>query len=338
MTTLLPPTRRGSTHRPPRRPSLTAAPASTGAWRRADELLEISDLIVAVDPETLERLPVRRAEVVHRLASAGDRRGAALAARLPADHRGVLDPGAIDALLLRVHAELQRLSVELQVTHRVGEILDPLLAALVGVGCVGSVVDVGCGLGHVVRALAAGGRLPGDPDLIGCDLNPALVVAAQRLAADESLPCRFVHADALGLDVAPSVFLSTGVLHHFRGADLHRFFERQHATGAAALVHLDVAPTSLTGIGAWLFHRTRMREPVARHDGVVSARRAHDDEVLVEAVRRAAPTMVPVVVDGRGSRCAVLRVLRAVLALRADLVDPFLAHAGDFRDRVQVLG
>lgn len=312
------------------------SPVAVGRATPADDLLEVSDLVVRVDPEHLERLPVRRADVVRSFEAAGDRRGASIVRRLPVDAAGVLDAQAVDALLLRTHAELQRLSVELQVADRVAEVLVPLLQAVGSAGGRASVVDVGCGLGHVVRTLAARGDLPGSPTLVGCDLVGSLVAAAQRLADDDALPCRFLHADALRLDLRPSVFLSTGVLHHFRRDDLVRFFERQHAAGAQALVHLDVAPTSLTGIGAWLFHRARMREPLARHDGVVSARRAHPDHVLVEALRRGAPTMVPVVVDGRGARCTVLRVLRSVLALRPERVDAFLAGLGSARDRVQV--
>jgi hypothetical protein len=74
--------------------------------------MEISDLIVHVDPETLARLPVRRGDVVDRLEVAGDRRGARLVRQLPVRSGDVLDEGAVDQLLVRVHAQIQRLSVE----------------------------------------------------------------------------------------------------------------------------------------------------------------------------------------------------------------------------------
>ena len=80
-------------------------------------LLEISDLVVARDPVTAERLPVRREDVVAELLAAGDRRGARIAAAMPAVD-GVLDPLAVDRRLVTVHTELQRLSEELRIGDR----------------------------------------------------------------------------------------------------------------------------------------------------------------------------------------------------------------------------
>ncbi|MFF4425178.1 hypothetical protein ACFY04_31125 [Streptomyces sp. NPDC001549] len=75
--------------------------------------LEISDLITATDPRSGARLPVRRGGVVRRLREAGDRRAARIVAALPADRHDVLDPLAVDRLMIGVRTELQRLSEEL---------------------------------------------------------------------------------------------------------------------------------------------------------------------------------------------------------------------------------
>ncbi len=240
-------------------------------------VLEISDLIVARDPVTGARLPVRRDHVIDRLTAAGDRRGARIAGRIPVSGAH-LDPHAVDRLLVRVHTELQRLNEELHMAQRFAELLVPLLDVLRAHGHRPRVVDIGCGLGYVVRSLAASGVLGADVELVGADFNPALVAEATRLACLEDLPCTFVCQDAFALTGHATVYLSCGVLHHIPADRLPEFFAAQHH--AQAFVHYDIAATTLAPFGAWLFHRARMREPLGRHDGVASARRAHGDDVL----------------------------------------------------------
>ncbi|MFI1399516.1 class I SAM-dependent methyltransferase [Streptomyces sp. NPDC020681] len=290
-------------------------------------LLEISDLVVDHDPATLERLPVRRDAVVARLAAAGDRRGARIAAGLACDGDGVLDPCAVDRRLVAVHTELQRLSEELRIGERIAELLRPILAAASAAepGVPLRVVDVGCGLGYLVRWLAASAVLStAQPvDLVGVDFNAALVAEAERLARAENLPCRFVRGDAFAPDQrAPggvTVYVSTGVLHHFRGSDLPAFFAAQSASGAAAFCHFDIAATGLAPIGAHVFHRARMRDPLGRHDGVVSARRAHDDATLLRAAGHA-DGMVPLVYEPRGRSNPFCTTLRPVIGVRPGLL------------------
>lgn len=248
-------------------------------------LLEISDLIVDWDARTGERLPVRRAEVVERLTTAGQRRAARIVRRLPVQGE-VLDPAAVDRLLVRAHTELQRLNEELHMGRRFAELLVPVLAAARAAGETRPrVVDIGCGLGFTIRSLAAGGVLGPDVELIGTDLNPALVAEANRLAEDERLPCSFRCANAFTLTEPATVYLSGGVLHHFPPAKLPDFFQAQ--ASALAFIHYDIAASRLGPLGAWLFHRARMREPLGRHDGVLSARRAHPGAVLRAAAAQA---------------------------------------------------
>ena len=83
--------------------------------------------------------------------------------------------------------------------------------------------------------------------------------------------------------------ISTGVLHHFRGDDLDRFFAAHQASAPAAFVHVDFQPSPIAGIGAWLFHRTRMRLAISRHDGIRSAQRAHAPELLSRTAASEAP-------------------------------------------------
>ncbi|GAA4474706.1 hypothetical protein GCM10023170_097310 [Phytohabitans houttuyneae] len=253
-------------------------------------IVEISDLIVRHDTATGARLPVRRDDVVSVLHAAGDWRGARIAASLP-HHNGVLDESAVGRLLVRTHTELQRLNEELRIAEQLAEVLGPLLAAVVRDGERPRVVDVGCGIGYAIRWLAVTGIL-GDVELCGVDVNAALVAEANRLAVAEGLSCQFVHGDAFALPSAATVYISTGLLHHLHDGDLGAFFRAQADSGAQAYCHFDIAATRLAPLGAWMFHRARMREPLGRHDGVASARRAHTDHELLTAAR-SAPDLMP---------------------------------------------
>lgn len=255
---------------------------------RGDQLVEITDHLVERDGDG-RRLPVRRDELVDRLRVAGDRRAARLVAELPAPG-GVLDEDAVDRLLVAVHLEIQRLSEEFRHGRRVWGLVRPLVASLraAGVAPPYRVVDLGCGSGFVVRWLAAHVDDP-DVELVGVDLEATLVDEARRLAEIEQLRCRFEVGDALDPQVAASIVVSTGVLHHLRGEALDRFFAAHDRPSLQGFVHLDFQPSPLAGAGAWLFHRTRARLAVSRHDGVVSARRSHDRVRLAEAVRAIEP-------------------------------------------------
>lgn len=291
-------------------------------------MLEISDLIVAWDPVTGERRPVRRADVAARLHEVGDRRAARIVERMPAS-RGILDQGAVDRLLVRVHTELQRLSEELHMAERIAELLVAAVAAVRAEGAPTPlrVVDIGCGLGFIVRALAASGVLGPGVELVGVDLNRALVAEAARLAAAERLACRFVVGDAFALAEDASVYISTGLLHHIPTAELSAFFAAQDRPGTMAFVHYDIAATRLAPFGAWLFHRARMREPLGRHDGVVSARRAHHDRSLLAAASEAGDMRTFVFEATRYTNpfCAAMR---PVIGLRPQLVAPFRRALG----------
>lgn len=250
---------------------------------------EISDLIVHHDPETLARVPVVKEAVVRRFRELGDEPAARYVERLPASE-GVLDPGFVDRLLVQVHCEMQQLSEEFQHGQRVAELLRPLLGAIRASGVKGpiKIVDVGCGTGFVVRWLALHGALGDDVELVGADLNKALVAQAEALAAREKLRASFVAANAFKLAVPATVILTTGVIHHFRGADLDAFLAATDRPGTLAFVHFDFQPWLLAPLGSWIFHQLRFREPLAKHDGVLSAVRAHTGATLVAAARRSA--------------------------------------------------
>ncbi|MBW8485261.1 class I SAM-dependent methyltransferase [Actinomadura parmotrematis] len=290
---------------------------------------EISDLITVTDPRSLRRAPVRRDDVLRTLAEAGNRRAARIVGTLPVDGDGVLDPAAVDRLLIGVHTELQRLSEEMRIGERVLHLLGPLLEAIRETAEPGArlrLVDIGCGLGYLVRRLAATRALGPGVELIGVDLDAALAGEAARLAQAEGLDCRFVHANAFDLPEAATVYVSTGVLHHFRGPALAEFLQAQAASSAVAFCHFDIAATPITPLGAWVFHRARMRHPLGRHDGVASARRAHSDETLLHAAD--IPGIRPLVYEPRGLANPFCTTLRPLLGIRPHLEEPFRRAMG----------
>jgi SAM-dependent methyltransferase len=296
---------------------------------------EISDLIVSFDPETLVRRPVCKRQVVDRFLAVDNRRAARIVGEMP-ERRGDLDPDAVDAVLVRVHTELQRLSEEFEHGRRVSELLRPLLSALrrVGVGRPIRVVDIGCGLGYVPRWLAARGDLGPDVELIGADFNAALVAEARRLADQERLRVAFVTADAFRLAVGATVYLTTGVLHHVRGPALAEFFRAHDRSGTAAFVHFDFQPSALAPVGAWLFHAARFREPLARHDGVLSAARAHDGPTLVNAAKTGAPSFQVAMYSARLWGLPIARPFHTLSGIRPEYRDAFMRDLGSRAGRL----
>jgi SAM-dependent methyltransferase len=194
------------------------------------------------------------------------------------------------------------------------------------------VVDVGCGLGYVLRWLSLRGELGEDVELVGADFNRSLVEAAERAARAEGARCRFVVADAFALERSPAVFMSTGVVHHFRDQELVGFFRAQ--SHALALLHFDIKPTWLSPIGAWIFHRARMREALSRHDGVHSALRAHPGEALLRAARAGAPGFEVALFDSKPALFPILRVLHAIVGLRGEHFAGFEAALGPLAARL----
>jgi SAM-dependent methyltransferase len=290
---------------------------------------EISDEIVRFDPSTLARLPVEKASAVAVLEAVGDRTSADYVRSLP-EIGGVLDEQSVDDRLVQAHFEMQRIAEEFEHGQRVTELLRPVLAALrqYGVPSPFRVVDIGCGIGYVVRYLAARGRLGADVTLLGVDFNPALVTEARRLAAVEGLDCAFAVANAFALPEPGTVYLSTGVLHHFPEAALPAFFAGHEHPATRAFLHFDFQPSVYLVPGAWLFHVLRTRQPLARHDGVVSARRTWGGHLLSEKARAGVPGFTVGVFGTHLWRTPVRRVFSAIVGVRPEIAAAFRAELG----------
>jgi SAM-dependent methyltransferase len=297
---------------------------------------EITDLIVQHDACTLERVKVRKQEVLDTFSQFSN--GQAMRAIKPLPELGgILDEKEIDRHLLKVHWEMQRLAEEFYHGHRVWELLRVVLAAIrqAGVRETIRIVDVGCGIGYVIRWLAANIPLGEHAiELVGMDLNATLISEANRLARAEELPCRFIQGDAFSKEHSGHIFTSTGVIHHFRGQGLLQFLGRHEQPETQAFLHFDFQPWLLAPIGAWFFHYLRMRTAVARHDGVLSAARAHDARTLTEAAREVLPEFASGIYGATIWNTPAPRVFHTLIGLRRPLAEEFRRQLGRRRARL----
>ncbi len=290
---------------------------------------EISDAIVSFDPNTLQRKPVKKSDILVQFSELGNHEAVKIVQQIP-ERDGALDPAAVDKILITSHCEMQRMSEEFQHGRRVAELLKPILNALRhgGVQSPIRIVDIGCGTGFVIRWLAANGALGDDVELMGVDFNVALLNEAQRLAAIENLRCKFAVANAFRLAEPATIFISTGILHHFRDQDLSYLLQQHCRPETCAFVHFDFHSSPMAPLGSWLFHAVRMREPLARHDGVLSAVRAHKSRYLLDVTRSAAPEFVSAIYGTRLWRLPIPRVFHSLVGIRPLYREAFLSNMG----------
>ncbi len=288
---------------------------------------EISDLVVQHDPETLKRLPVNKREILGVFERFSNVRAIRVIERIRATD-GFLESAAVDRMMLAVHWEMQRLAEEFYHGHR---LLRATVDTLRSNGSSGPIriVDVGCGIGYTIRWLAAHTALPAENvELTGVDLNSTLVTEANRLAQAESLPCKFFHGDAFSANLSGQIYISTGVVHHFRGDNLTAFFRRHDTSATQAFIHYDFQPSALAPFGSWFFHIIRMRTLLARHDGVLSAARAHSASTLVAAAQTAISGLATGMYGARIWNTPAPRVFHALVGFRRELVPPMQAKLG----------
>lgn len=289
---------------------------------------EISDAIASFDPETLERKHVNKADVIHAFAQTGNRTAVNIVKRIP-EQDGILDAATVDKILIGAHCEMQRISEEFQHGRRVAELIRPILSTLreSGINRKIRMVDIGCGTGFVLRWLTAKHALE-NVELIGVDFNAALIEEAARLAKAEDLDCQFRVANAFSLAEPADIYISTGILHHFQDTALKELFENQSTPETVAFVHFDFYNMPLAPLGSWLFHAVRMRMPLVKHDGVLSAMRTHKCGELLDTVKHAAPDFAAMIFGVRLWGLPVPRVFHSVVGIRPEYKSGFLKHLG----------
>ena len=287
-------------------------------------------MIVQYDAKNLARLPVSKAETLRVFEGFLNKKAVRVIEKIPSSN-GLFDRAAVDRLMLTVHWEMQRLAEEFYHGNRVLRILRATIDTLRATGFPAPIriVDVGCGIGYTIRWLAAHTTLPKENvELTGVDLNAALVNEANRLARAESLPCSFFHGDAFSNNLAGQIYISTGVVHHFRGDDLTALLRRHDTETTQAFIHYDFQPWTLAPFGSWFFHVIRMRTPLARHDGVLSAARAHTAQTLVSAARAGVSNLVTGIYGAKIWNTPAPRVFHALVGFRPNLVPRIKANLG----------
>jgi len=126
-------------------------------------------------------------------------------------------------------------------------------------------------------------------------------------------------------------------VHHFRGPALVELFRRQGARGTAAFLHYDFQPWSLAPLGSWFFHVLRMRTALARHDGVLSAVRAHSAATLLDAARAGAPEFTCGIYGARIWSTPLPRVFHALVGVRRELAPALISRLGRRRKKLRDL-
>jgi len=171
--------------------------------------------------------------------------------------------------------------------------LIPLLATLGAPGIGLSILDLGCGSGHVGRdlveaAAAHGMRL----HLLGIDRK----ISHARLAARGST----VAADAFRLpfpDRGVNVVLSTLFLHHFSPGEAATLLAESRRVAASAIVVLDLARHRLALAAIGVLGPIAFRSALSVADGKTSVRQAYTPEEI-------AAIAAPVLPGARVSKAA----------------------------------
>jgi hypothetical protein len=144
-----------------------------------------------------------------------------------------------------------------------------------------------------------------------------------------------VHGDAFSPQHSGQIYLSTGVIHHFRGDSLVKFLHRHDQPEIQAFLHYDFQPWFLAPVGSWFFHLLRMRTAIARHDGVLSAARAYSATELTEAAHGGAPGFVSGIYGAQIWNTPAPRVFHTLIGVRPSLVQELRRQLGR---RAQRLG
>jgi ubiquinone/menaquinone biosynthesis C-methylase UbiE len=169
-----------------------------------------------------------------------------------------------------------------------------------------TLLDAGCGGGDVAVAMAAWARRRGFvPRVIGVDASPAIVALAfDRVGRDVELrvgDMRALELDDESVDVATCSL----VLHHLEPPDALLALRELGRVARRGVVVNDLVRTRTGLLGAHLVARLLTRNPITRHDAVLSVRRAYDRGELLDLLRQAG--LRPLELRGRlGYRVAIV--------------------------------
>lgn len=141
-----------------------------------------------------------------------------------------------------------------------------------------SALDVATGAAYIPAALARWAR---DQELqasiTACDISEQALAAA-RVTCAGFPEIRLEQQNALALtypDQSFDVALCQGVLHHFSPQDAIALLRELQRVARYAVILTDLQRSWLLYASAWVALHTLARNPITRHDGLVSIRRAY---------------------------------------------------------------
>jgi 2-polyprenyl-3-methyl-5-hydroxy-6-metoxy-1,4-benzoquinol methylase len=156
----------------------------------------------------------------------------------------------------------------------------PTLHWLDGVAAAGpiSIVDVGFGQGDMLRAIARWAqRREQRVSLHGVDINPRSAPIATAMT-NVSLGIHYHTGDAAtivaSMDRAPDVIISSLVAHHMTDPELAQFIQWMEQTAQRGWFINDLHRHPLAWRGYQVLAALMRVDPIVRHDGALSVRRA----------------------------------------------------------------
>ncbi|GAB4201944.1 MAG: hypothetical protein OHK0022_24520 [Roseiflexaceae bacterium] len=149
-----------------------------------------------------------------------------------------------------------------------------------------AVLDVATGIGDIPRTLAAWAARQGRAvRIVATDISPAIL----RVAAAPPAPV-LAAADALALpfpDHSFDVALCSFALHHLPPDAAVRMLAEMGRVARRGVVVNDLVRWRPYYLAGWLLCRLVSRNPLTRHDGPLSARRAYTRAEMLDLARRA---------------------------------------------------
>lgn len=168
-----------------------------------------------------------------------------------------------------------------------------------------SVLDLATGGADIARAILSWARRRGlRACMLATDFSPAIVDLARR-DAPAALQFAFIDARVLPFaDRSIDVVTCSLVLHHLIPSDAIRMLREMRRVARRGVVVNDIRRNWLGYGGAWLLARAFSGNPLTRHDGPLSVRRAYTRAEMTKMAAEAG--LGPLTFDGfAGYRYAI---------------------------------
>ena len=152
-----------------------------------------------------------------------------------------------------------------------------------------TIVDLGCGDGEMLRAVAKFGRKKDvSLKLIGMDINEKSLALAKEKSV-EYPEITFLQQDILKLDsdsFSCDIVISTLTMHHFTNEEIVIFLKCFLNLATLGFVINDLHRSSIAYNLFKLYSSFFMRTDLARHDGLISIQRAFKKEELTSLAKK----------------------------------------------------